>query len=330
MISAFIFSLMGAGVSSVADVFPATQCMWSRSIIQGSVAFSYLVYHGEYLLGAPEARKLVLLRGALGALNNWIFFFAITQIPLGDANAILFTGPIFTALYSCFFMGDRFSVMEVVATVLSITGVVLVARPPLLFGAGAAAARSSASITAGAMSRQGTVALCMLGAASNGAIPVIISGIPKGKAHWMSLLLSFALFGVTMSSIALLTGLQVARWPSIEKAGIRPWAGLLAIGLAATLAQSFWNMGCQRERPQVAAITRQLDVPLSFVWQVALFRESPMLASLFGAGMVLMSTSTVLGQKLFCATSKPDQGARELPSKAPPAEEEEVSDQEKV
>merc|ERR1712070_693028 len=86
---------------------------------------------------------------------------------------------------------------------------------------------------------------------------------------------------------------------------------LIGIGLAASVAQSLFNFGMQREKPAVASITRQLDVPFSFFWQCSIFDEPAEFFSLLGASMILASTTSLLGQRLCCGAA----GA--VPSAAP-------------
>ena len=78
-------------------------------------------------------------------------FYALSVMNLGDATTLFFTSPVFTAIFSWLFVGERISPLSALASVVSVVGVVLVARPAFLFDpsqalsaaelAGAAAAR---------------------------------------------------------------------------------------------------------------------------------------------------------------------------------------------
>lgn len=186
---------------------------------------------------------------------------------------------------------------------MSVTGVVLVSRPPFLFGSDAgeaALALESGDRDPALAPRQLVVMLCVIGAFLNGTIFIIVRKIGK-KAHWMALVFSFSVWGIVISGTMLLAGVQEASWPSPFDVGFSPYAVLLAVGLLASLAQSLFNFGMQLESATVASITRQLDVPFSFLWQVVAFGQTPTGPSILGAIFVLTGTSSVMSRRLLCA-----------------------------
>eukprot|EP00929_Paragymnodinium_shiwhaense_P116114 TRINITY_DN85381_c0_g1_i1.p1 TRINITY_DN85381_c0_g1~~TRINITY_DN85381_c0_g1_i1.p1 ORF type:complete len:440 (-),score=39.97 TRINITY_DN85381_c0_g1_i1:19-1338(-) len=298
--SAFFFSIMGAGVHRLASVFPATQSMLVRCLVQACFAFSFLKYNGLHILGPPQVRAWVIFRGLLGATTNWIFFFSVTQIPLGDANAILFTSPMFTSLLSCLIFGEVFTKLEATACLSSIVGVAFVSRPSLIFGVASTGRLLEEASAQESSWRLLVAALCLLGALLNGSIFIVVKKIGK-TCHWMSLVFSFALMGSIFSAVALTAGVQSAQW-HVSWIAMHEYSYLVAIGCCATLAQSLFNFGMQREKPAVAAITRQLDVPFSFFWQGLVFGESLEFFSILGALMILGSTTAILGRRLCCET----------------------------
>mmetsp|Transcript_92149 Transcript_92149/g.201984 ORF Transcript_92149/g.201984 Transcript_92149/m.201984 type:complete len:452 (-) Transcript_92149:90-1445(-) len=314
LLSALLFSVMGMLVRSVKSYFSSTQSMFVRSSIQGTASLSFLLITGRPILGEPHVRCMVMWRGVVGAVANWCFFFALTQIPLGDANAIFFTAPIFTAIYTtCLTRENRISVMEGIAALISVAGLFLVSRPPFLFGDSAIPEEvEEPDVKGGTVPRSLAVGLCLLGAAGNGYIPVVVRGIPKDAVHWMALVFSFAACGFVLSGSALLFGFQEASFPAFAETGPWPYLGLLAIGCCASCGQGLWNMGCQREKPSLAAITRQMDVPFAFFWQISVFQATPVITSIMGAGLVLLSTTAVLGRKLLCTP----QSAPALPAES--------------
>lgn len=115
----------------------------------------------------------------------------------------------------------------------------------------------------------------------------------------MSLVFSFSLNGCVLSLLALAAGLEKAHWPEFSGIGVWQYAQLTAIGVLAIIGQSLFNFGMQREKPAIASITRQLDVPLCYLWQLLLLGEPAVLLSMVGAVMVLSSTTLALGRKLL-------------------------------
>jgi len=62
-----------------------------------------------------------------GAGLGW--FLALTLIPIGQVVAIEFTMPIWTAILSATFLGERMTIWKITAIVLGIIGVVVIVRP---------------------------------------------------------------------------------------------------------------------------------------------------------------------------------------------------------
>lgn len=292
-LSAFAMSMMSTCVRVVAHIFPSTQTMLARAVIQALLSFSFLKFFGLPLLGTPEVRKRVVIRGLVGATNNWILFFVVTQMEFGDAHAIFFTNSVFTVAFSCLLLGEPLLAVEAVSMTLGMAGVVLIARPPALFGpAGGEAADLTPVVPHAA-----AVSICFFGAFIGGWVPIIVRSVGKA-AHWMSMVFSFAVFGVILSSAALAVGVERAAWPSVGEVGVRPYAILIGIGFLATAAQSMWNFGLQLEKPAVASTAQLVTVPFSFMWQTVFFGERAMGLSVAGAFMVLGGTATILGRRI--------------------------------
>eukprot|EP00927_Polykrikos_kofoidii_P024223 TRINITY_DN22072_c0_g1_i1.p1 TRINITY_DN22072_c0_g1~~TRINITY_DN22072_c0_g1_i1.p1 ORF type:complete len:347 (-),score=28.33 TRINITY_DN22072_c0_g1_i1:211-1251(-) len=306
--SSILFSIMGAGVSYIGSIIPATQSMLLRSTFQALFSLSYLLWYDIPKLGDPDVRLWVIFRGTIGALANWTMFFGVTHMSIGDANAILFSAPIFTVVLGWLLSGEQFRIFESTSVLLGVVGVTLISRPPFLFGN---AEGTVVPVAGDGVPRWVPVVLCMLGAVSNGSIFLVVKRIGN-KAHWMALVLSFALCGIVIASSLLLLGVEEVRWP--VEYGISPYVMLLGIGVVASSAQCFFNYGMQREKPTVAAITRQLDVPFSFAWQVCLFGEVPLFTSILGSLLVCCSVVAVLCRKLGSSVPEKTLQDKLLPS----------------
>ena len=67
-------------------------------------------------------------------LALWVMCVAVQHIPAGDAMAILFSNPMFTGILAWFLLRERFTLVDAAFTVLALSGVILIAKPPFLFG----------------------------------------------------------------------------------------------------------------------------------------------------------------------------------------------------
>ncbi|KAJ1819560.1 hypothetical protein LPJ56_003617, partial [Coemansia sp. RSA 2599] len=80
--------------------------------------------------------KWLVMRGTIGSFANACFYYAITVMPLADATVLFFTGPAFSALFARLILSEPYGVFEFVASLLCLSGTVLVLKPSAVFANG--------------------------------------------------------------------------------------------------------------------------------------------------------------------------------------------------
>lgn len=70
-------------------------------------------------------------RNAVHYVAQFLWFLAITMIPIAEVVAIEFTAPVWVALLAVVALGERMTAARVAAVVLGVVGVVIVVRPGL-------------------------------------------------------------------------------------------------------------------------------------------------------------------------------------------------------
>jgi len=113
LISAVLFSLMGAAVASLSHI-PSSQISLINLMVTfvGTGLCRHLLKQEDpdsssamkLIPESPELRRWMLARGIAGAGCWVIITYGVTQLPLGDATAIFFTLPCFTVLLSFIFL----------------------------------------------------------------------------------------------------------------------------------------------------------------------------------------------------------------------------------
>ena len=110
-----------------------------RGVIQATTSYAIIVYNkqnGETasVFGDNNYTRLVL---ALRSLFGWggigFGFLAIEHLPIADASVLLMQSPVLAAVLGYFILGEPWRLPEFFSTVVSMTGVVLIARPHFLF-----------------------------------------------------------------------------------------------------------------------------------------------------------------------------------------------------
>jgi len=68
-------------------------------------------------------------RNAVHYAAQFLWFLAITMIPIAEVVAIEFTGPVWVALLAVFFLGEKMTTARIAAVALGVVGVVIIVRP---------------------------------------------------------------------------------------------------------------------------------------------------------------------------------------------------------
>merc|ERR1719427_267912 len=107
-----------------------------RGVLQLLVMGTIARHKGIPLLSIKKRKVSILLFfvAFTGGLRLLFIFTSMSRLPLGDSTTILFSSPIIVMVLSIFILKETCGVYRVVAGFSLITGVVLIAKPPILFG----------------------------------------------------------------------------------------------------------------------------------------------------------------------------------------------------
>ena len=84
------------------------EAVYWKSISMMVMNYMFTRYHGAYVLDVPRKfHKLMLLRAFTGFLGLAGIFIAVKHLPVSTANCIIMIDPLFVALLSFIFMGDK-------------------------------------------------------------------------------------------------------------------------------------------------------------------------------------------------------------------------------
>ncbi|EPS31811.1 hypothetical protein PDE_06769 [Penicillium oxalicum 114-2] len=107
------------------------QVLFARMSITAVASYLYMWYaQVPAPFGIRPVRKLLLLRATFGFLGVYGLYYSVQYLPLSEATVITFLAPILTC-YACSFLipGETFTRRQQLAALVSLIGVVLIARP---------------------------------------------------------------------------------------------------------------------------------------------------------------------------------------------------------
>jgi drug/metabolite transporter (DMT)-like permease len=129
MAAVFMFSAMDTLAKYMLQSYPMAGLMWARYVVHLAVMLVLLWPRMGLKLIETARPGLQILRGLLLVSSTMFFYFALRHMPLAEAAAISFVGPVLTTLLGGWMLGERATARQWVAVVLGFSGVLVIIRP---------------------------------------------------------------------------------------------------------------------------------------------------------------------------------------------------------
>ncbi|XP_017771121.1 PREDICTED: solute carrier family 35 member G1 [Nicrophorus vespilloides] len=286
-LSSLFFSLCSVIVKWMTDVDPMALAAY-RYLGVLLPAIPIVIYKGEPLF--PKGKRIMLLlRSFTGTAALMLSFYAFRHMPLADASVIVFSVPVFTAIFARMFLKEPCGLFNAFSVVVTLIGVILITRPPILF---------SETVESFGDSNQKTgvwSAVAAFSATLFGANAYVLLRALKG-IHFSVIMTNFGSFALVQCLIV--------TWAI--GALCMPRCGtdrLLIVALAffSFLGQILLTLALQLEQAGPVAIARSSDIVFAFIWQVLFFKEVPNSYSIIGA-ILVMSSVLLIGLRKWIMT----------------------------
>ncbi len=269
------FAFMAACVKAVSSQLPLYEVILFRTSITALILAFFL-----YRLKIPFMANnlgLLLLRSFSGFGAMICHFYCLRHLSFGDTATLMNTAPLFVALFSMVFLGERPSKALIAYILLAWLGIGLVLRPEMNF-----------------FNSAGLIALL-------GAILTAIVAIVIRQSHATEPTIRIAFYFTAIS--ALLT----IPWTSthfVMPSSSSQWALLVAMGLFGTIGQFFvtraYGLG---EVSQLSPLT-YIGVLEAFILGLIFWGEEPTLLAILGSTFVIFCCYRIIQERNFTAPLK--------------------------
>ncbi|KAL5514086.1 hypothetical protein ACEPAG_2847 [Sanghuangporus baumii] len=297
------FALMNAAVkklNSLDPPVPALELVCVRMGITYICCLTYLLWRKvpDPILGPKGVRHLLAIRGFTGFFGLFGVYYSLQYLSLSDATVLTFLAPLTTAVAGYFFLGEAFHRKEALAGLLSMVGVVLIARPEAIFGSHPSSSAGTASdvvnpdenVTPG--QRLGAVGVALLGVLGATGAYTSMRAIGK-RAHTLHSMSYFSLWCVITST----TGMILLGQKVILPTRLEWLALLLMIGIFGFLAQALLTMGLQRETAGRGSLAIYVQIIYATILERIFFHTVPSALSIIG-------TMIIMGSAVYVAVTK--------------------------
>jgi drug/metabolite transporter (DMT)-like permease len=205
-------ALLWAVLRYASDYMHPLYIVFWRSLFGALVLVPWVMRQGTHVMHTKRL-PLHFARSITGFTAMIGIFYSVAHIPLAQAMAINYSGPLFATLGAVLIFGEVLKVRRVAALMIGFIGVLMVLQPSVdSFNWGMAAA--------------------LLGAASMAASMLLIRSLGQTENN-----AAIVIYGNTLSlPLALVLALVFWEWPTVHD-----WILLVVIGVMSTIAQLFMN-----------------------------------------------------------------------------------------
>ena len=286
LVAAALFGVMGALVKIAAADFSSAELVFYRSVFGLVVIYFIILLRTRSWTSALATAhwRAHVHRALAGFAALVLFFYAVAHLPLPTAVTLNYTAPLFLALITTLWFGERHARMLGLAIVLGFVGVIILLGPGMADQDGWAMWMGLASGFLAAVAYLNVRALGRLGEPDWRVVFCFALISSLGAAAWM--------------------GWKGARWPSPTQMPL-----LLSIGVTATLAQLAMTRAYRLGNTLVVSSLAYATVGFSALYGSLLFHDRLSGQSWGGIGLIvaagLFATRLTSGQADATPTGRP-------------------------
>ncbi|KAJ8028919.1 Solute carrier family 35 member G1 [Holothuria leucospilota] len=219
----------------------------------------------------------VALNSILCTATQITMFIAYSLAPVGDVSAIVNNTPLLSGILARIFLKERLTVYDIILTVVSMAGVVLVTKPEFIFGKSDQEGSDTQFI--GAL--WAIAALICLSFLS-----VVTRKLRSNDSSNASILT--LIFGLVALPASAILNTFLGDWTL--PVNISEILSLIAVGFVGFLAPHTFNLALKSIKTVSGAVVSTLIIVISYLLQFLVFKTYPDIIS--GIGVVLILSAT--------------------------------------
>jgi len=277
---------------SVGESMHPLQIIFFRMSITAILSSLYIWYAAvPEPLGAEEIRGLLTLRGIGGFVGVFAIYYSLVYLPISDVTVITFLIPPVTLWAGAIFLGERFSLREMIAVAASFIGIVVVARPLALletveFMCGDLHDQHHPGQLSKPLERFWAMSIGMVGVFGGACAYTVIRHIGQ-RVHPLVSVNYYAVISAVVSLVALFS---IPSVPFQMPQGAREWLLLLSMGVSGFGLALGLTAGLQQEKSNAATLMIYTEIIFSLLLDFMIWGHVPDVYSIVGGLIVLASS----------------------------------------
>ena len=279
-----------------------------------------------------QMRLLLFVFGFLGASFNTSDLIAISFMPLGDAMTIILSSVLPTVILAAIFLKERLRLYKILCSIIVVTGIVLVIRPPFLFQNSVEQEiqqnlnTSNSFMTNRTLSEKlgiapklsssefydyyiGAIAALTAMFSIAGMRTVIKMLVQNKSTSSYGVALFYNSFANLIVAIVLpaFRGNQRILFPSVDVDiyDVWQWLGIVSVAVIGVIHYLTRFMAIKLIRPTLVSFIRTSEIVLAYVIQLAILGTKPYATSLIGSGLVMVACISIIFESLVVQKMNP-------------------------
>ena len=314
--------------------------LFTRAVFQSFLGLVLSLFRGESVWikevddgqNLYQMRILLFLFGFLAASFNTTDLIAITFIPLGDAMTIILSAVLPVVVLAAIFLKERLRLYKILCSILVVTGIVLVLRPPFLFENSVEHDMqqnfntSIQHMTNNTLSEKLEISTklnnsefdsyyigataALIAMFSVAGTRTLIKFLLKNKStKSFALLLCYRNFANLIVAMVLpaFGGNQRILFPSVDVKmyDIWQWLGIVAVTIIGFIHYVTRYMAVKLISPTLVSFIRASEIVLAYVIQLVILGTKPYVTSLIGSGLVVVACIAIIFESLVIQKMNP-------------------------
>ncbi|EAR95800.1 integral membrane protein DUF6 containing protein (macronuclear) [Tetrahymena thermophila SB210] len=226
--------------------------------------------------------KLLTLRGILGGLDVICVFTCFTLMSVSDGSIIVNTNPIWTNFLAAIFLGEQLSKKAIGFCTLSFMGIILVSRPPFLFADNSSNQKNQNQLLGTLYGLAGSLFVA--------SVQIVVRKLSHQLKCNGAMHMQYSyIICIFLTSILLINNNEK---PFIFN--MKFFCIITILSLCGFAAQLLQSKALSLEKASIITPMKYLQILLSFIIDVIVFKNQIILTSVIGAILIIFGSIGVI------------------------------------
>ena len=283
IVCSLLFSVASLMVK-LAESIPSLEVAFMRLTFQLVFSIPPMIFFNDKVIHPWKKTRFLVLRAVAGTTTMNLGIYAVKHMPLADARVIMYTSPVYTAILGRIFLKESVTKFDLIATLLSLGGVVLIGRPTFLFGS---LGKSSKQVWFPTL-------LAVIGAFCAACAIVLTRKVSQQVPARVVVFYSALIGSIISLSASLISG--GFKYPDC---GTHDAVYIIVAGVLGYSAQLTVTKALSLEKASIVSLVRTVGIVFSFLLQLTVLGVAPNWLSIGGAFLVLLCNVTIFIKKVL-------------------------------